>query len=246
MQNTPRFLIASSEINNSKFKIFDKSQINKIKQVLRMQSGNRIVLFDGVGTEYVCELEIVSSDVVTGNILEKNIIEQNAKFNITLAQGFPKAGKIEEIVRMCTEVGVSNFVFFESEYSLPKVKDYKENKIERINKIIQEATRQSERSSLPRILELTSFNNLINKEETKTKILLSTHKEQPTVNFSEIKLKLIEDNIKEVMLIIGTEGGFSPKELHTAKEKGVIISEMKLPILRTETAGVVAAGFLLI
>lgn len=245
MQNIPRILIKSNDINNNRFKINDLSQIKKIRQVLRMKEGDKVILFDGFENEYDCELEILSKEFITGNVLNKRVIGENPRFSIILAQGLPKAGKLEDVVRMCTEVGVNGFIFFESEYSLPKIKDYKESKIERLQKIIHEASRQSERSKVPQILELVTFNELISRNNL-TKVLLSTHKEFSAIDFGLLKSNFINQKINELIIIVGPEGGFSPKELLTANENGVFISKMNLPILRTGTAGVVACGFMLI
>ena len=229
-----------------RFKLEDRSQLKKIRQVLRLQSGDEIDLFDGKGIVYHCVLEIVSSELVTGRVEDKQYITDKSRFRLTLAQALPKAGKLDDIVRMCTEVGVSQFVFFESEYSVVKAKDYKPAKLERLAKIIEEAARQSERNTVPEIYGITSFKDLVTNPNINTKIVFATEDLNNSINVEVVKSQLLEKQIKDIELIIGPEGGFSKSELDFAAANNVIIAGMNLPILRTETAGVVAAGYLLI
>jgi 16S rRNA (uracil1498-N3)-methyltransferase len=246
MQNIPRFLIETTQVNNSRFKIEDRSQIKKIRQVLRLEVGDNILLFDGEGNEYLCTLEILANEMVTGQVNEKKQVNEELRFNITLAQAFPKAGKLDDIVKMCTEVGVMRFAFFESDHSIPKLRDFKESKLERFSKIIEEAARQSERTILPDILGVFSFEEVMKTENFDAKILFATEKDFKSTDLNEVKQNLINQNVKNILIIIGPEGGFSKAELAKAIESDVVLSKMNLPILRTETAGVVAAGFLLI
>lgn len=246
MQNIPRFLVEQTQISNDRFKIEDRSQNKKIRQVLRLQPGDKVLLFDGEGTEYLCELEIVSNEMVTGYVVEKNTVSENLRFNITLAQALPKAGKLDEIVRMCTEVGVTRFAFFESDYSVPKLKDFRENKLERLNKIIEEAARQSERAILPDISGVFTFEEVIKSENFDGKLLFSTEKGFEPADIDKLKHIYIKEQAKNILIIIGPEGGFSKTELAKAQESNVLFAKLNLPILRTETAGVVAAGFMLI
>lgn len=246
MKNTPRFLISEHQINNMRFKLEDRSQLKKIRQVLRLQSGDAIDLFDGNGVVYHCVLEIVSSELITGRVEDKQYITDKSRFRLTLAQALTKAGKLDDIVRMCTEVGVSQFVFFESEYSVVKAKDYKPAKLERLSKIIEEAARQSERNFVPEIFGITNFKELVANTNIDTRILCATEDVKDLINIDTIKAQILEKQIQNIMLIIGPEGGFSKSELDFAAANNVIIAKMNLPILRTETAGVVAAGYLLI
>jgi 16S rRNA (uracil1498-N3)-methyltransferase len=236
----PRFYLAKQNIIRQRFFINDADICHQLRQIWRKDTGAAIILFDGEGSEYEAEIRFLTKEQVSGVIVKQKPMIEEWPY-IVLAQAMPKAGKADSIVRMCTEVGVRGFVFFESEYSIPKIKNYDQQKIERLERVAIEAGRQSERGFLPIINKPMSFAEVM-KTEASIKIMLHSRTHESSESILSIAKKLTANDT--VLLVVGPEGGFSPKEVEFAVKNKTKIGYLNMPILRTETAGVVASGIL--
>ena len=84
--------------------------VNHIRNVLRMSPGDRISVSDGLGTDYICELEQLEAECVRGRILERKPFDVELSSRLILYQGLPKGDKMELIVQKAVELGVSRIV----------------------------------------------------------------------------------------------------------------------------------------
>lgn len=244
MKSLPRFFLSEYEYAKGKYYLKEEKILKHARKVLRISKGDKVILFDGEGTSYLSEVELLSKEVMVAKVLEKNVEEIPERPHIILAQGLPKAGKIDTILRMNTEVGVRKFVLFESDYSVVKAKHYDEKKMQRLGKVVQEASRQSVNNFIPEVAPAVSFNELLNLKAD-YKLILHTDSEDSTkVDLRQIKEKIRVDD--EILILIGPEGGFSEKEVNSALKSGFKLVKLNLPVLRTETAGMVVSSFLLI
>ncbi len=238
-----RFFIDPRDLNRDNFHITDLKICNHIRTVLRMQPGDRIILFDGTGNEFTGELTRIQKNHVGGKIIESR---KDAKVSdlprLILAQSLPRAGKLDEIIRMNTEVGVSSFIIFESEYSVAKAESVSEQKLERLERVAIEASRQSERAEVPSISGPLDFSELL-QTEADLKLILHSKENEAAVPMEEVR-KLLKPGAS-VLMAIGPEGGFSDKETKEAIAAGFKLVHLKLPILRTETAGIAVSSILL-
>jgi 16S rRNA (uracil1498-N3)-methyltransferase len=242
MSQTARFFTEPKTIFRERFLINDPAVCKHLRQVLRIGKGSKIILFDGQGYEYEAEIRFLTKEQVSGVILAKRDIFENWP-HVILAQALPKAGKADEIVRMNTEVGVKEFIFFKSEYSVPQKSSYDAKKIERLQRVIAEAGRQSERGFLPKVNPIFDFAEFLD-IKADVKIILHSRNTEGSVSLSTIQAK--NKKAESFLLAVGPEGGFSKIEIEQAKAHGFYIAYMDTPILRTETAGVVAAGYLIV
>lgn len=235
-----RFYVNDDSLTPRNFLIKDMSLVKHISLVLRLVKGDEIILFDGKGMEYMGKIGYVDKVQVAGLITGSWEAEIPSKPKLLLAQALPRAGKMDEIVRMNTEIGVSGFILFESEYSVAKAVSYTKTKMERLIKVSEEALRQSEGVLMPEFKGPIMFNDLL-KADADHKLLLHSRDIEGSMDIKELK---IHDG-ETVVLLIGPEGGFSPTELLDANAKGFRPIHLDMPILRTETAGVVACGIIL-
>ncbi|MBD3280047.1 RsmE family RNA methyltransferase [Candidatus Dojkabacteria bacterium] len=249
----PRFFIAKEKIFNDKFALEDPQAVKKIRKVLRLGRKDRILLLDNSKVEYIAEIEKPTKDAIKGIILEKRELVDldKPRFEITLAQALPKASKMDDIIRMNTELGVHAFIPFESEYSVIKLDKFNPKKLARWRKIAKSASEQSERKQIPMIQEPASFQEIIDSRLSSTfenKILLHSRKIPGSRDVRMIKKSLLNmiDQQNSVLIAVGPEGGFSENEIALAREDDWQVAWMDLPVLRTQTAGVVACGYLLI
>lgn len=238
-----RFLCKQENLTNKKFVLTDPEVIKRARIVLRLKVGDEIELFDGLGNIYKCKIGIISKDKFAGKVLSAEEREEDLP-HIILAQAIPKASKLDDIVRMNTEIGVREFVIFGSDHAQIKAEDLSEKKVARLLKVVREAARQSLRVFVPVLQGPVEFSELLQADiEQKLMLHPDTKENSSTKQIKEIASNL--DFTKKIMLIIGPEGGFSPAEISLAREKGVQLAVMPTPVLRTQTAGLAAAAMIL-
>ena len=255
MSASRRIFIKNENIYRDKFVIQDRETAKYLRKVLRLNVGDRVSLFDGEGHEYDAEIGLLRKDVVKGRILDaensglrlkawkRNDQPQfQIRLSLILAQAFPRAGKLDEIVRMNTEIGVSGFLFIESEYSVVKVQSFPESKLDRLSRVAREATRQSERLTIPKLKIVGDFIAAL-KYPADYKILLHSRQVVGSQDLGGLRSRI--PHKAWIILLVGPEGGFSSREVAEAKKAGFKIAYLNLPVMRTETAGVVAGGIIL-
>ena len=218
--------------------IEDKNFINQVLKVLRSQLWDKFIFFDGKKhTDFVFEISEIQKNKIFFKKLEE--IDKNSEigFEINLFSSIPnKLEKIEFIAQKWTEVWVSNFYFFKSQRSQKIFLN--ENKVDRIKKIIQEASEQSNRNKIPnfQIIEKIDFEKL-KKEKN---IFLHT-KDENSIKLSEIKAKSWE----KINIFIGPEWWFSDEEIEIFQKNNFQKIFLWNRILRTETVGFTVAFFII-
>jgi 16S rRNA (uracil1498-N3)-methyltransferase len=152
---------------------------------------------------------------------------------ITLAQALPKGDKLDDIVRSCTEIGVSRFVLFTGARSVVKWDEKKvEDKMRRIQALARESAELAFRMRIPTIELRSNLDEVLSGESSV--IALS---EQESVSST---LKAEGNN---VCLVVGPEGGWAPREVKAMRDLAVTLGPR---VLRTEHAGFAAAAKLLV
>lgn len=211
----------------------DKDIIHKLKDVLRLKKGEKVLIFDGAGKEY---------SYAIANLNEKEALFNKGKVlmnekppNKKVILGFPIAreSKINFILQKCTELGVYEFIPFLCRRSLSAKPSQK--KIQRWSKIVIEATRQSQRLWVPRVNSILDFAE-ITALKHKTKLVASTAGK----SISE----KINGGCNEILFVVGPEGGFSPEEYSDFKKNGFNFVSLSSNILRVETAAIFGSGIL--
>ena len=160
--------------------------------------------------------------------------EKNPKVNITVFQGLVKGDKIDLIVQKLTELGISNLYTFESEFTVAKANN---NKIDRLNKVSEEACKQCGRSIPLNIYETIKFKDMINKLKEFDLILFANEKNRVR-DFKEFSGK------KNIAVVVGSEGGFSDVEIDEIYNAGAINFGLGERILRAETASIALASII--
>jgi 16S rRNA (uracil1498-N3)-methyltransferase len=216
--------------------------VKHLYKVLRLNEGDKVVLNNCDGEEFLSVVKSISKQEVILDIREKLLINNESKVKIYLFQGLPKAQKMDLIVQKGTELGVTEFIPIITDRVDIKLKgDFK--KLDRLNRIALEAAKQSKRTIVPKVVEPINF------EETLEKIKAMDLIVVPYENAEDFGIKTLfrnlgnkADDIKKVGIIIGPEGGFEDFEIDKLKDNGAYIVTLGSRILRTETAGFVAAS----
>ena len=206
-----------------------------LAQVLRARPGDTVAAFDGRGLE--SHGEILSADPfrVILNLNEPKPNEVEASLKITLAVGLLKGDKLTGVVRQGTELGVSAFRFFSSQFG--DVPELSKNKLERLRRVAQEAAKQSGRSVVPNIEEAVRLEDLPLGAQA---LVAHPYASQTLRKVSR------NGNSREVILITGPEGGLSEAEVERLTEQGAVPVYLGARILRAETAPVAFAAALLL
>ncbi|MDB5259171.1 MAG: Ribosomal small subunit methyltransferase [Candidatus Taylorbacteria bacterium] len=214
------------------------------RKVFRFKTGDQVILFDGSGSDFVCEIESYDDDGgAAAKILEVRTNMVVAKRETILCAALVKKDTFEWIAQKATELGVSQIVPIIAERS-----EKKNINIERLHKIIIEAAEQSGRATLPTLHDAVSLDETIEIFSGTPESAKQSLAWEPTAPLFRIDGETaaapwIKD--KKTITYIGPEGGWSQKELDLFKEKGIAMLSMGPQILRAETAVVSAISLVI-
>lgn len=240
-----KFFIDDLYVNENKISITGED-VNHIKNVLRMRVGEEILICDGKGTDYTCEIESIdNSEVVTKVVdYQKNAAELPTK--ITLYQGVPKADKLELIIQKAVELGACRIVPVFMSRSVVKLDDKRQGKkLERYNAIAKSAAEQSKRGVIPEVSAFMNYKQAMEEAFSNgDKIIVPYEDARGITHARELVDELAKNPPETLSIFIGPEGGFAEEEIALAKEKNAEIMTLGGRILRTETAGLTTLSIL--
>ena len=216
-------------------------------KVLRLAPGEEVILNNCEGIEYLAKIDRVNKQEVILDIIETIEGSNESDIKITLYQGLPKSQKMDLIVQKGTELGIYEFKpVITSRVDVKLKGEFK--KLDRLNRISLEAAKQSKRSIVPKVLDPMSFNDVLEEMDSLDLMLV------PYENAEGFGIKTLINNLKKeninlndiktVGILVGPEGGFEEDEIIKLKDKGAHIITLGKRILRTETAGFVAASLI--
>lgn len=241
-----KFFTEPHNITETEGKILG-DDVKHIYKVLRLAEGEDVVLNNCEGVEYLGKIKAITKSEVVVSIIKKLDINNESNVRVHLFQGLPKGQKMDLIVQKGTELGVVEFIPTITARVDVKLKgEFK--KLDRLNRIALEASKQSKRSVVPQVKEVIDFNEALRQLKEMDLVLI------PYENAEDFGIKsLIShlknenkdlNNIKKVGVLIGPEGGFEEGEINFLKEEGFYIVTLGNRILRTETAGFTATALI--
>jgi 16S rRNA (uracil1498-N3)-methyltransferase len=232
----PRFPVKQESIKNH-IAIITGSDYKHITKVLRLRPGDEITLFNEDGIEYTGRIEEIGTKDLKVIVLSSRRVKTESNLNITLIQGIPKGDKMDLIVEKATELGVKTIIPTITE----RTQIRNTEKLKRWQRIAIESSKQCRRTTPPIILEPKGFNEAINiSHQSELKLIFYEKNDDYLTNIIN-NLTQLPVNIT---ICIGSEGGFSEREVAIAKEKGFTPVGLGPRILRTETASIVAVSIL--
>ena len=205
--------------------------VKHIAKVLRLRAGDPVQLCDGNGNECDAVIASVASDAVTFDTQPWRMAKSEPSVSVTLFQCLPKAGKMETIIQKCVELGACGFVPVQSLRCVVVLKPPYEGRIERWQRVSEEAAKQSRRGVIPMVDNPVALDKL---DFSAFDTVLVAFENERTVS---LKTALREQCGKRIAILIGPEGGFSDAEIETLAKKGARSVSLGTRILRTETAG---------
>ena len=213
-----------------------------IIDVLRMVPGDRLQVVADDGISFVGEITAAGTNTVTVAAREILWETHEPDVRISLLPGLAKGDKMEFIIQKAVEIGVTDIYPVAMSHSVVVLESSKaEKKVERWQKIAEAAAKQSKRDTIPAVHEVLTLDQILQQE--KWDLLLVAYESE-----NKVSLKEVLQSHKEAMtigVVIGPEGGLSMEEVEIAQKQGGIAVSLGRRILRTETAGLVAATAIL-
>lgn len=240
-----KFFTPPENINMDEGKIIG-DDVKHIYKVLRLTQGEKVVLNNCQGVEYLGEIVSISKIEVSIKIIEKLDINNESGIEVYLFQGLPKSQKMDLIVQKGTELGVTEFIPTITQRVDVKLKgEFK--KLDRLNRIALEAAKQSKRSLIPIVSEPIEFEEVLSRLKTMD-IFLVPYENAENIGIKRVVSDLRKNGtineIKKIGIMVGPEGGFEEEEINKLKDEGAHIITLGSRILRTETAGFVATALI--
>lgn len=237
------FFVTPSQVKEGRIYI-EGSDVNHMKNVLRMRSGEELMISDGNNLKYRCVIEGYEEEEAVLAILESMQVDTELSSRIYLFQGLPKQDKMELIVQKAVELGVYQVIPVSTRRSVVKLDAKKAaRKTGRWQEIARSAAKQAGRGYIPEVASLMTYEEAL-EYAGKLDVVLIPY--ELCSGMEETK-KIIESVRpgQSVAVFIGPEGGFEKEEVHRALECGAKAVTLGRRILRTETAGLTALSILM-
>lgn len=204
------------------------SEYHHMARVLRMKAGDKVVICFNDGWEHLSVVENIDGKSVVLRIEESRVSSAENGYLTTLYFGVCKGDKNDFVVQKAVELGVNRVVLFDSRYTVGECDD---KKLERLNRIALEASKQCGRAIAVQVSRC-NFARLT--EELKNyDIALFCYENQREGTVFDV---LDSKPVKNIAIIVGSEGGFSPEEAQAAVDAGATAVTLGKRILRAETA----------
>jgi 16S rRNA (uracil1498-N3)-methyltransferase len=201
------------------------------RQVLRKQPGDQIQVVDGIGGFYTVELTELNKKECLGHIVHSQQAYGQRSFHLHIAIAPTKnIARLEWFLEKCTEMGIDEITLLLCDHS-----ERRKVRLDRLERILVAAMKQSIKAYLPKLNDLTPFNTFLTEQAFSAKRYLAHCQEG-----EKVTLKNNYAPNTDVCILIGPEGDFSPAEIEAAMANGFQGLSLGASRLRTETAGMVA------
>lgn len=237
------FFVSPDQIGEE-YVIIRGSDVNHIKNVLRMKVDEKLLVSNGLDRDFYCVIESIGEAEIRAKILDIDYEGTELPSKLYLFQGLPKADKMELIIQKAVELGATQIIPVATKRCVVKLDEKKEaSKIKRWQAISESAAKQSRRMVIPEITEVMSFKEAIDRAKNMDIGII------PYENFKDMEEtgKILSHVGKgmEIGIFIGPEGGFEESEIQYAIDNGIRPISLGKRILRTETAGLAILSVLM-
>jgi len=209
-----------------------------IRDVCRFGVGDEFEVLPGDGQAHRVRIEAAGKNEMQAQVLSTRVLPVLPKPYVTLCLSVPKLPKVDWIVEKCVELGVHEVRPFVSDYSfLRKESEISPNRLARWHKLVQAATQQSGRGDLMRVHEATSLDKLLGEfSRNPSTGGLFPYEGEAQVGLREALTGLKARQLDHIWVFVGSEGGFSQREVGLFANVGLHPTSMGEQILRVETA----------
>lgn len=238
-----QFFVEDEQIGRE-FITITGSDVNHIKNVLRMKPGEKIRVSNQKGKDYFCEIIELTDEFVQADIIHQDENTTELPGKIYLFQGIPKGDRMETVIEKAVELGVYEIIPVAMKYCVVKLDAKKEAaKLKRWQALAETAAKQSKRSIIPKIHPVMSYKEAVSYASDCDVRLVPYENERGMAATKEALNRIHPGD--SISIIIGPEGGFSQEEIDMVRENMQVISLGKR-ILRTDTAGIAVMSMLML
>ncbi|MDW7672275.1 MAG: RsmE family RNA methyltransferase [Bacillota bacterium] len=224
--------------------------VHHLHKVLRLTAGIHVSVSDGCGERYLAVIRSIDPEVVHLELLER--LSQSVillERPIRLIQGIAKGSKMDWIVQKNTEMGIAAIQPVSTEFTVVRFSTPQDavKKQHRWQKIADEASKQSKRTSIPVVEPPRTLQEVLElgRQSGESRLRLLAHEKESASRLADVLQPEALMHYQGIEMWIGPEGGFSPEEVMLAKEAGIRTVGLGPRILRTETASLVLLSVLL-
>jgi 16S rRNA (uracil1498-N3)-methyltransferase len=227
-----RFYIDAKLPDSGAFEVKSAELAHQWKNVFRLKAGDGVILFDGSGSEFHGTLVSCGKDSAEVTITSREAKDVSSMPKMTLFAAVLKKNMFEWVSEKATELGVSKIVPVLAERS-----EKKNLNMDRLRKIVTEASEQSGRVTLPEIAEPVTLEEALASADMP---LVAFHLSGETFDAKKHAVG------KSFGALVGPEGGWSDAEVALFKEKNIPVVSLGVQVLRAETASVAVASLVLL
>ena len=235
-----RFFLPPGSLSGDAVSI-EGPRAHRLAKVLRLRAGDEITLFDGGGTDVVVRLDAVRDRAIVATVVDRLPGPAESPSAVHLYQSITKGERFEWLVEKATEIGVARIVPLVTDRAVVKTAG-EGNRVDRWRGIAVEAAEQCGRSVVPVVEAPVSFDEAL---ATAPGIILLPYESADHLapNVATVLHERIDDlyAAAAVSILIGPEGGYDPAEVERATAAGAVVVTLGQRVLRSETAGLVAA-----
>ena len=237
------FFVSPEQVKEGKIYV-EGGDVNHMKNVLRMKTGEELTVNDGEGSQYLCAVESYEADMAVLKILGKKQDESELASKIYLFQGLPKQDKMELIVQKSVELGAYQVIPVATKRAVVKLDAKKaKKKVERWQQIAVSAAKQAGRGIIPAVGEVCTYAQALKYAEKLDVALIPYELAEGMEETKQIIAEIRPG--QSVGIFIGPEGGFEEEEVALAMKTGANPVTLGKRILRTETAGLTMLSVLM-
>ncbi len=219
---------------------------HQARDVLRLTSGDTLVLLDGAGGSYPSPLTSVDRKHASVRVGPREAGTAEPAVRVVLCQGMIKAAKFEVLLQKCTELGVAAFVPLLTERAVAAADEASEAKRRRWGRIVAEAMEQCGGTRLPELHAPRPLMHALASLPPDALGLIPWEEEHALTLRAALDQRLAASGLPaDIHLFIGPEGGFSPGEIALARRAGALPVTLGRRILRAETAAIVSSALVL-
>ena len=230
-----QFFVDDAQVHEHEI-VIEGSDVNHIRNVLRMKIDERIRISNMSGKAYFCHITLITEDMVVAEIDSEDDNGTELGNRITLFQGLPKGDKMELIIQKAVELGVYKIVPVSMKNCVVKLDEKKAaKKVERWQAIAESAAKQSKRTIIPLIDKPVPYKLALEKAG-KLDVTLVPYENERGMDATRQIMGQIKKG-QSIGIVIGPEGGFAPEEIKLADDNDMHRISLGRRILRTETAG---------
>lgn len=202
-------------------------------KVLRLKTGEQVLVCDGQGKECLCTVTDINSTQISLVVNSRHESGAEPAVKVSVYMAFAKGDKFEHVIQKATELGAYEIIAFPSARCVSRPDEKNINKkIERWQKIAAAASEQAGRGIIPQVRVVKSYADAINDAAKNDLGILFYENEQSTT----LQMKLTGRPYSTISLLTGPEGGLEEKEVQQAIDAGLCVCTLGKRILRCETA----------